>query len=80
MLTIGGRQVDTRAPAPELDTLKLGKPQVVIARNRVAILVNGQEALYGPRTIDNIELIADILSEYGYWREADEMRRAKYLR
>lgn len=79
MLTIAGKQVDTRAPVPELETRALGKPQVVIAPNRIAVLVNGQEAIAGPRTIDNIELVADILSEYGYWREANQMRRAKYL-
>lgn len=79
MLKIGGKDIDLNAAVAE--PLERVGPRLaaVVSPARFAVVLDGHEIISGPRTIDNLEAIADLLSAYGYPEQAEELRRGKHL-
>lgn len=83
-VTIAGREIDTSAPRPTIGEAPPKQLQLAVnaTAGRISVVNNrtGRILIEMPRTIDNIEEIADALSAGGYPAAAEEVRRAKYWR
>lgn len=80
-LIIGGKTIDTAAletPAAERGSGE--RVRVAIEHLTIHVMLDGVEILKASRTIENIELIADLLSAYNYPEQATELRKAKRIR
>lgn len=76
MLRIAGKVIDPAAPAAD-PTKPLERVRLVIEKTRFAVLLDGQEALSALRTVENVEMVADILSAAGQADKAMELRKAR---
>jgi len=77
-LSIGGKVIDPEAsaPAPQQSGPRL---KAIVMKARFAVVLDGQEIVSGPSTIGNLEMIADLLSAYGYPDQAEALRRGKHI-
>lgn len=79
-LVIGGKTIDTAALETPAGPVEPGeRVRVAVEHLTIHVMLDGAEILKAVRTIENIELVADLLSAYGYPRQATQLRKAKNI-
>lgn len=73
-LKIAGKTIDLKADAPA-PAVAGERIRVAIEHLSIHVMMDGKEILKATRTVDNIELVADLLSAYGYPDQATQLRR-----
>lgn len=78
-LKIAGKTIDVTADLGAI-VPKAGAERIRVAVEHLTIhvMLDGAEILKASRTIENIELIADLLSAYGCPDQATQLRKGKY--